>query len=314
MARQSGHLNVAIIHVQRLHAKPSQLAEAQIGFCIADHRRSQIPHLNEVGRAEQLFGDGLQKFLLHFNAADISLGVTAFHSWVVLAEPHQLNGLFAVQMLHPRLQKDMQILGGVVPHHVGGHIEIHAANQINQLFKALEADHHISVDGNAQQHFQLSLQLFGAAAETAVDFFDFPLDVGHRVPRDIDHIHLLSLHIVRSYDDRVRPGPVVVRAAQHEGKIVLFALLVPLFNKGLHQVGKRVFLLVVVFFSVNLSLVRLFLRRHVRRFGIQLDKTIDAQQKAQQHAYNNQGDLPSFSLFLSASRLSAGFCLQAGWP
>ena len=291
MARQSGHIDVVEVHLQSLHPKPGQLAEGQVGLGVVQHGFGHISQVEQVLGAEDLLGHSAQKFLLHLDTADVSFCIAALDARVVLAEAHQLNGLFAVQMLHSRLQIDMEILGRIVPHHIGRHIEIHAADEIDQLFKTFKADHHIPVDGNAQQHLQLFFQLFRTAVEAAVDLFDLPLHIGHGIPGDVHHVHLLGLYIIGSHNDGIGTGAAIVGAAEHEGIIIVLPFPVSVFNERFHQVGIGVFL---PFAQGDLRL----LHRYIGGLGKGLEEGIDSHAQHQQHPQNDQRDIPGFQALL----------------
>ena len=302
VAGQGGHADAVGPHAQGLHAEPGQLAEGQVGFRVADHGGGQRPHLGDVRRAQQLFGDGPQKLLLHLDAPDVAFGIAALYARVVLAEAHQLNGLFTVQMLHAGLQINVQVLGGVVPHHVVGHIEIHAADQVDQLFEPFKADHHIAVDGDAQQHLQLFFQLLRAAVKAAVDFFDLAFHIGHGVAGDIDHVHLLGGYVVGGHDDGVGARIALVGAAEHKCIIILFTLFIPFLYKGLHQVVKGV-LLAVTLLDHRVRNAG----RHIGRLGEHLHKSVHAAGQHQDHGRHDQRDV--LGLQPLARPLAAGlFC------
>ena len=55
-----------------------------------------------------------------------------------MAEPHESHCLFPVQVLKPGPQMDVQMAPIVVVVHLFVHGQIHAADHVDRLFKALE--------------------------------------------------------------------------------------------------------------------------------------------------------------------------------
>ena len=85
---------------------------------------------------------GLDKVPLDTDAPDVCVGIAA-------AEADQAHGFLAVELLQPRVQGDMQVLGRVVVVHIRRHIEFHAAEQIDQLDKDIQVHQNVAVGPEA---------------------------------------------------------------------------------------------------------------------------------------------------------------------
>ena len=79
---------------------------------------------------------GFQKRLLCADAAEV-LPPAVAGVVVVVAEAHDLHGLLAVKLLQSCLEVDVQVLIGVVVVHVAGHVELNAADLVDERDEAL---------------------------------------------------------------------------------------------------------------------------------------------------------------------------------
>ena len=204
--------------------KPGQVGAGEVGLHVPLEAVHKLVQLADVGH--QLLGHGDHEVAHRLAALDVPHGVAGAVG--VLPEAADLHGLLAVQVLHPGLEEDVQVLGGVVVVHLHRDVELHAAHGVHQFHEPVQVDADVEVDGIPHQLGHHRLEVVDAIVEGGVDFREAL--VHQRVPGDGEHAHLLVGHVVGHQHDGVGVAADLVRAGQEEGVHLLPPGVVP----GLH--------------------------------------------------------------------------------
>lgn len=115
------------------------------------------------------------------------------------------------QVLHARLEEDVQILGGITVIHLHGNIKFHAAHCVHQFHKPIQVDGDIEVNGIPHQVGHHILEVLYPSMERGID-----LRAGlihQRVSGHREHSDLLVGHIVGDQHDGIGIAADLVRQA-----------------------------------------------------------------------------------------------------
>ena len=141
-----------------------------------------------------------------------------------MAKTDHLQGLLAVEMLHPLLVVDVELLvgGGIIIIHIAGDVEINAPHRIHQGLECPDVHRHIVVDGDA---YEIGDRLFqGLDPAGAIDGVDLrKAAVYQGISGDGDHAHLLLRCVVGRHHDGVGVSAPHVGGGQQKGIEALLA-------------------------------------------------------------------------------------------
>ena len=100
-----------------------------------------------------------------------------------------LHCVLPAQVLHPRLEVDGQVLGGVIVIHVVGDIIVHAADGIYQFRHSIQFHDKVVVRDVSDEVLHLLLDPFHPLVVVdGIDFLDLPGHVHQGVPVDAQHV------------------------------------------------------------------------------------------------------------------------------
>ena len=144
------------------------------------------------------------------------------------AEAHDLQRRFAVQVLLPGGDADVEVLRRVVIVHVDGDVVVHAADGVHQLDEGVEVHDGVAVYLEAQDVLETVHQPVNTVAAAVdvrcverVDLLDRPGDVHHRVARDADDLYLVVLRVDAAAHHGVGVVADLVQADDEEGVHIL---------------------------------------------------------------------------------------------
>ena len=148
----------------------------------------------------------------------------------------------------------MQVLVGVVVVHILGHVEVDAADLVDERDEPLQVDGDVEVHGDAEHIFNVAAQLFRAAV--IVGGIELVAVAHQRVARQADDVDLLVLRVKAHEHVRVAAAGVVVHAVGEDRIAVFFALFAV--RNGLNGVAvlRRAVLLRLLVFTVRDGLGR----------------------------------------------------------
>ena len=229
------------VQTQAFCSKPGQIRAAQVGLHIPLYNIHKFAEIGHAAEGHDLAGHGEHHFLGGLRPLDVSQGIAGAVG--VVAEAADLQGLLARQVLHPGLEVNVQVLGGVIVVHLHGNVEVHAAHGVYHLHKGVQIQGDIEVKGEAHQVRDHVPQVLDARNQAGVD-----LGVGgvHQgVPGDGDHSDLLVGHVIGDHHDGVSVAAGLVRHRQKEGIGLFLSLPVSVLHArdgggaGLAAAGRR---------------------------------------------------------------------------
>ena len=151
--------------------------------------------------------------------------------YIILAIPAQLHALLPAQTAVARGDVDIQVLLGILVIHVKGHVEIHAAHQINGFLDRADVHHRAAIRVKACQRAHAAAQSLQAAAPgvdragvDAVDFPHLPWEVYISISRDTDKVHPTRLGVNTAHQDRVGVAAYLVQSGEDQRKDAAAAL------------------------------------------------------------------------------------------
>ena len=203
-------------------------------------------------------------------------------------------------MLQSLFEVNVQILVGVVVVHILGHVEVDAADLVDERDEPLQVDGDVEVHGDAEHIFNVAAQLFRAAV--IVGGIELAAVAHQRVARQADDIDLLVLRVKAHEHVRVAAAGVVVHTVGEDRIAVFFALFAV--RNGLNGVA-------VLRRAVLLRLLVLVVRDGLRRAHDVLDRRHNGHGQEKKRQKRDDRALTAICAFLLFLRPAARLAFAA---